>query len=263
MPFSVVYDPRNPITGASKAAISATPLLSTSGDEEQQQRFLAMGRSKQNEVLVITSQTCDIGASHLVEPIVQAMRAFFARDARIIAEARHSVRRFLIDPIRGLVVDASAPMVMIEKPVLTNIVPGPGAPDIETERRFSRWLAERSSRPALPDEFVSTVKNPIVEQIRALAADPEFVLNELLGIRLVQPIAEDPPYPLRLIAILPFDAIPGSERCNSIMLKLATLFESFRGVYEAENVSSYQYVAKRLDELSARDYVASNQLSID
>lgn len=263
MPFAVVYDPASPLTGAAKAAVQAAPRLSVSGGTDDQERYLAMGRSKANELLIVTTQTCDIAAAPDVEPLVFAMRAFMARDARVLAEARHSVRRFLLDPIRGLVVDAAAPIVTIEKPVLLSLVPAPGTPNIDTERLFADWLARRSARPAFPDEFNSDVKDRIVASLLGQISDVNFVFNELLGLRVVAPVTEHPPYALNLIAILPPDAEPNSARANELALRVLGLFESLREVYVGTSVSSYQYAAKRLDELSARDYVTSHGLYLD
>ena len=222
-----------------------------------------MGRSKPNELLIVTTQTCDIEASAMVEPLVSAMRAFFARDPRVLAEARHSVRRFLIDPLRGLVVDAAAPIVTIEKPVLVSIQPSVGAPNADVERLFAQWLAQRAARPAFPNAFVQNVLNPLTASLRTGIVDPDFVFNELVGLRIVAPTVDASPYPLKLIAVLPRDAVPSSARANALMLQVVGLFESFRDVYVAESVSSYQYVAKRLDELSSRDFIASHELYLD
>lgn len=263
MPFAVVYDRAHPVTGAARAASTTTPILSTIAGPGEGERHLAMGRSRPDELLIVTTQTCDIEASPAVEPLVTAMRAFIARDPRLLAEARHSVRRFLIDPARGLVVDAAAPIVQIEKPVLLTLHPSAGAPNVDIERQFGLWLAQRSARAAFPTVFVQTVFNPIVTYLRERLGDPEFIFNALLGMRIVAPTVDASPYALNLIAIMPPDAVPGSDRANVLMREVIGLFESLRSVYVADAVKSFQYDARRLDELSARDHVASHPLYLD
>ena len=206
---SVIYLPSNPVTPISRAAAKQgkSPTITANGFVAH---HIASGLPRSTEDrLVVVTQTCDIVREPNVEPTVMAMRAFFTDNERVIGPAsRNSTRNFLLDPRRGLVVDATV-VSIIEKPFLTTVSPETGVPDVETRRRFGLWLGHRFNRPALPDRVVEAVVAPILNNLRTMQEEGDEdwrVLDEIKEVRLGR-IAGELPFPVRLLFIVPDEGL--------------------------------------------------------
>lgn len=263
LPFAVVYDPENPVTAVARAATRDLPRYEMSGVGGPR-AYLGLGTIKNNEQLVLTSQDCDIAAAPTIEPFVEAMRAFRTTDPRTLNEARSSVRKFLLNPDSGLIVDAAAARVTLEKPVLSTLTPTMPTDDTERLQDFAQWLARRPARASFPDGFVRVVMEPLRDLLkRELGRSAAYVYVELLGLRVVNPENDVPPYPVRLIAVLPHDAIPNSPRAQQLELRLLVMREEIRKAIASNEVASFEFAARRLEELSALDYRVSHDIVLD
>jgi len=206
---SVIFLPSNPVTSASRAAVKrAEPsLVNVPGFTPH---HIASAPPRASDHLVVVTQACDIVRSPSVEPTVMAMRAFTTDNGNILrAAASNSTRYFLLDPDRGLVVDATV-VSIIEKPFLATLIPASGVPDAETQRRFGLWLGHRFNRPALPDRVVEVVVRPILENLRAMqdAGDEDWrVLDDVKEVRVAK-ITGGLPFDVRLLFIVPDAGLP-------------------------------------------------------
>ena len=201
---SVIFLPSNPVTTASRTVMrkgEATPFPATGFTPHH----IASGTPRATDRLVVVTQTCDIVRSPNVEPTVMTMRAFVTENKNILgAAASNSTRNFLLDPGRGLVVDATV-VSMIEKPFLATLTPEVGAPDPETQQRLASWLGHRFNRPALPDRVVEAVVAPILEHLRAMQDEGDedwHILDEVREVRIAR-IIGGLPFDVRLLFIVP------------------------------------------------------------
>lgn len=260
-PYSLVYDPDDPQTATARALSEG--LRTSMQMKDGTQRFAGIARPKDGEWHVVTSQTCDIAAAEDVEPFVELARAFVTNNPRTVEEARASVRRHLLDPGRGLIVDLAAPRAYIEKRALQAFRPEVGAPTEEAERAFAQWLSRRSKRVALPDDFVEYVYAPM----RRWLFDTELAVDggtspyrRLVGLRMALLQTNASPYAVRIIAVLPPDLIPRSNRANQFQIELAEFFGRMGRGIASEHLSGLDFRARRLAEVSAQDYVNSFEI---
>jgi hypothetical protein len=147
LPWSVIYNISDPITKIARAAkqkidaqirrqSEATPTEVASSPYS-----IASDISRPKDYLALISQDCDIVKDPNQIPTIFAMRAFETDKRQILrAAASNSTQYFLLEENRGLIVD-SAIIVPIEKPVLTNFTPQPGAPNDNIKRLFAKWVA--------------------------------------------------------------------------------------------------------------------------
>lgn len=255
---SVVYLPANPVTPGARAAAKRgeAPSFQAPGLTPH---HVASSISRADDRLVVISQTCDIIREPNVEPTVMAMRAFFTGNARILGPAAtNSARNFLLDPARGLVVDATL-VSMIEKPFLATLAPEPGAPDPDTQGRFSRWLAHRFDRPALPDRVVEAVVAPILENLRVMseAEDPELrALDPVHEVRVAR-ITGDLPFDVRLLFLIPETGLPdGGTSLARLIGRMREWFDPAAARLVAAQPLSYYSV-------SVGDYHSTDRIYLD
>lgn len=199
--WSVNYLPTNPVTELSRAfGLSMHSGTSTGSPIHA----VATGVPDQTHYFVIASQTCDVIKSIEQEPVVFVMGAVVMDDPKILAEANsNSVRFFLLDPARNLVVDATV-MAVIEKPLLSTLERKQGAPDDTVQRAFGRWLARRFGRPPLPDPVENHVVRPIGQRIRKTRGTNGNLGKALRKVREIRfrRLFGDPPYKVTLLFVV-------------------------------------------------------------
>ena len=141
----------------------------------------------EEQLFVVATQTCDIAKSVDNEPWIEVMPVAWSAHSGTIRNARrNSTRLFLLrserdehEQHRGLIADASQRAFVAKKDLLTCTPESALAPgDSHTEGLFRRWLAQRYSRPAIPDEYVRALQKPLVEAIGRL--DSTHRLHERL-----------------------------------------------------------------------------------
>jgi hypothetical protein len=130
-----------------------------------------------DDVLIVTSQTCDIQRSSKDEPYVEVIRGYWTSDRSIMHQAgKNSSRLFLMQRSlsrdskeEALIADATV-RIQIEKGSLLALTPRASFKENDqiTPRKFGEWLARRYNRPALPDAIVNAVQKPIVKAIDKL-----------------------------------------------------------------------------------------------
>jgi hypothetical protein len=120
--------------------------------------FVAYAESLEQVGVIITSQACDLVASAELEPYCEAMPLVQLPGGQALPQ-RNSTRGFVIEADERLVVDGTY-RLYFEKSLLpdeqaTQLLDG------ERKRLFAAWLGRRSSRAALPNDFVVTVGHTI------------------------------------------------------------------------------------------------------
>lgn len=255
---SVIYLPSNPVTSASRAAVckgEATPFPASGFTAHH----IASGTSRASDRLVVATQTCDIVRSPNVEPTVMTMRAFVTENKNILgAAASNSTRNFLLDPDRGLVVDATV-ISMIEKPFLATLTPEIGVPDPATQRHFALWLGHRFNRPALPDRVVEAVVVPILEKLRTMQEEGDedwHILDEVLEVRVAR-IPGDLPYDVRLLFIVPETGLADGG------VGLARLTGRMRGWFDPQAARLVNAQPLTYRSISVADYHATDRIYLD
>ncbi len=255
---SVIFHPSNPVTTASRTAVRKgvpTSFEATGFTPHN----IASGVPRPSDRLVVITQTCDIVRSPNVEPTVMTMRAFITENKSILgAAASNSTRNFLLDPDRGLVVDATV-VSLIEKPFLATLTPEIGAADPETQRRFGLWLGHRFNRPALPDRVVEAVVIPILESLRTMQEEEDedwHIFDEVLEVRVAR-IVGDLPYDVRLLFIIPEAGL--SDRGVGLARLTGRMREWFAP--ETARLVNAQPITYRT--ISVADYQATDRIYLD
>ncbi len=259
---SVVYLPENPVTSIAKAAAraavrggGAVPPTAVGPVPHH----VASGGPRANDRLVVVSQTCDIVREPTVEPTVMTMRAFVTDNERVLGPAAsNSTRNFLLDPDRGLVVDATM-VSMVEKPFLATLTPEIGAPDAEMQRRFSLWLAHRFNRPAFPDRVVEAVVAPILDNLRRMqeAGEAELhVLDPVREVRLAR-LVGGLPFEVRLLFIVPEAGLPDGG------VGLARLAGRMRDWFDPDAARLVAAQPLTYHSISVGDYYATDRIYLD
>lgn len=135
---------------------------------------------KQDDFLVVASQNCDIKKKDDEEPRVEVVRAFWTENPRIIGFGANTVRYFVfqvrdLDGRREALAAEARTRIHIEKKYLIDIVPQsafqPG--DLERPLRFSKWLALRYDRPAVPAALERGVQQPLRDAYEKLPESDE------------------------------------------------------------------------------------------
>ncbi len=259
---SVIYLPENPVTSIAKAAAKAA--AKSGGDVPLAAAGLAphhvaSGGLRASDRLVVVSQTCDIIREPNIEPTVMTMRAFFTDNERILGPAAsNSTRNFLLDPDRGLVVDATM-VSMVEKPFLATLAPEAGVPDAEARRRFALWLAHRFNRPALPDRVIEAIVTPILENLRSLqeAGDEGLrALDPVREVRIAHP-GDQLPYDVRLLFIVPEEGLPdGGAGLAQLVGRMHEWFDPAAARLVAAQPITYH-------RISVGDYYGTDRIYLD
>ena len=261
LPWSVIYQSEDPLSKIAKTAkhqskqvdipaLTGLPLHGIS---------IATGITRREDYLVIASQDCDIVRSLNEEPNIVAMRAFTTQNSSILRYAdSNSSHYFLLDRKRGLVAESSV-MVLIEKPVLLNFTPEPGACDSATQGRFARWIAHRFDRPAFDDDVVGAVIKPILDNLSQMQkdGDPDLdALNNVKEVRLAK-IVGKPPFDVRLLFIIPQEGLSGNG------VALAHLVFRMRTWFNPLAARLVAWDARHLYEITVGDYLDTQQIYLE
>lgn len=261
LPWSVIYQSDDPLSKIAKKAkrqaeqvdISDATGLSLHGIG------LASGISRREDYLVIASQDCDIVRSLSEEPNIVAMRAFTTENSSLLRYAdSNSSHYFLLDRKRRLVAESSI-MALIEKPVLLNFTPAPGACDSTTQERFARWIAHRFDRTAFDDDVVGAVIKPLLDNLSQMQkdSDPDLdALNYVKEVRLAK-IVGKPPFDVRLLFIIPEDGLPDNG------VALAHLVFRIRAWFNPLAARLAAWDARHLYEITVGDYLDTQQIYLE
>lgn len=140
--------------------------------------FPVPGPGRQGDRMVVTTQTCDLAKPADQLPQVEVARVFLTESLRTIAQAQDfgSARYFRLDDgaDQAAAVLDYGQRALLDKGFLTAV-----APDntllLQTtpaqRKTLARWLGQRYSRPAIPDEDHATITGPIRSAWRTLLDD--------------------------------------------------------------------------------------------
>jgi hypothetical protein len=261
LPWSVIYRSDDPFSKIAKTASRRAEQIdiSTATDVPLHGIGIASGITRREDHLVVASQDCDIVRSLSEEPNIVAMRAFTTDNSNILRYAdSNSSRYFLLDRERGLVTESSV-MVLIEKPVLLNFTPEPGASDNTTQERFARWIAHRFDRPAFDDDVVGAVIKPLLDNLSQMQKnkDPDLAaLDNVKEVRLAK-IVGKPPFEVRLLFIIPENGFPDKD------VALAHLVSRIRTWFNPLAACLVAWDARHLYEITVGDYLDTQQIYLE
>src|SRR5438876_8246296 len=262
LPYSVIYhtdDPFSKIARAVKRQGATEIKLGGLSNTVDLPLGVASGITRKEDSLVLATQDCDIVKNLSEEPNVVAMRAFITDNKEILRYAgSNSSHYFLLDHNRGLVAESSI-MVLIEKPVLTDLTPKPGASSDATKQRFARWIAHRFDRYAFPEDIVGAVIRPILDKISQMQKDNDPDLNALDMVQEIRlgKIVGKPPYEVRLLFIVPESGLPDNG------IALARLISRLRGWFNPLAARLVAWDIFHLYQISVGDYLDTQQISLD
>jgi hypothetical protein len=207
---------------------------------------------KPNSKLVVISQTCDILAAS--EQTITAMRIDVVHNPEHLRRAMRSSRQFVLDEARGLIVDART-LVLVEKELLETLQPEVGAPGRAEERAFARWLARRFARAAHPDAFVDAVRRPLENYLETLysSGDARASAMQAVEFRVLPPFVDTPPFDVHLVFVLNDDSPEAAAF-------VASSLEDLKRLISGPSISSLAMDLVTLRELSAADYLATDEL---
>jgi hypothetical protein len=261
LPWSVIYrsdDPLSKIAKAGKQQAKQVDIPAATG-LPLHGIGLAWGITRQEDYLVIASQDCDIVRSLSEEPNIVVMRAFTTENSSILKYGdSNSSHYFLLDRKRGLVAESSV-IALIEKPVLLNFTPEPGACDSATQERFARWIAHRFDRPAFDDDVVGAVIKPLLDNLSQMQKNGDPELNALENVKEVRlaKITGKPPFDVRLLFIIPEEGLPDKG------VALARLVFRIRTWFNPLAARLAAWDARHLYEITVGDYLDTQQIYLE
>ena len=265
LPWSVIYNVDDPLSKIAKAAKNQAAAESKRRDAHTSSNIyphntgVAFGITRQGDALVIASQDCDIVSNVSEEPTIVAMRAFFTDNAKILRYADgNSSHYFLLDRNRGLVAESSV-LVLIEKPVLLNLVPEPGVLDLATKQKFARWVAHRFDRTAFPDDIVGAVVKPILDNLSQMQLENDADLDALRMVREMRlaKIEGKPPFDVRLLFIIPESGLPDNG------IALDRFVARMRNWFNPLAARLVAWDARHIYEITVGDYLDTQQIYLD
>jgi hypothetical protein len=261
LPWSVIYrsdDPLSKIAKAGKRQAKQVDIPAATG-LPLHGIGLAWGITRREDYLVIASQDCDIVRSLSEEPNIVVMRAFTTENSSILKYGdSNSSHYFLLDRKRGLVAESSV-IALIEKPVLLNFAPEPGACDSATQERFARWIAHRFDRPAFDDDVVGAVIKPLLDNLSQMQKNGDPELNALENVKEVRlaKITGKPPFDVRLLFIIPEEGLPDKG------VALARLVFRIRTWFNPLAARLAAWDARHLYEITVGDYLDTQQIYLE
>jgi len=163
LPLQWVH-PANPQLKAGRSAMTVaerdgTPLTTP---------FTVEVPAKQGDRMMVITQTCDIAKSPIEMPQVEVARVFTTTSEKTIAQAQDfgSARFFRVnafDQPEAAIVDYGH-RALLDKGFLGAVKPDNvlvGGWDVQKRERLARWLGQRYSRPAIPDEDYEEITRPV------------------------------------------------------------------------------------------------------
>ncbi len=261
LPWSVIYRSDDPLSKIARTAKRQAEQVNISAatDLPLHDIGIASGITRKEDRMVIASQDCDIVRSLNEEPNIVAMRAFTTENSNILKYAdSNSSHYFLLDRGRGLVTESTV-MVLIEKPVLLNFTPEPGAIDSATQERFARWIAHHFDRPAFHDDVVGAVIKPILENLSQMQKNGDSGLEALDTVKEMRlaKIVGKPPFEVRLLFIIPQTGLSDNG------VALAHLVSRMRTWFNPLAARLVAWDARHLYEISVGDYLDTQQIYLE
>ena len=171
---------------------------------------------KSGEKLIVISQDCDIKASVDKEPYIETLicKRYNQQFINRIGNTNTTTRWFVIDSTTRLVAEAKY-RVLFTKESLLNLSPEiwPSGPRRLDE--FTRWLARRYDRPAIPDIMVDFFQRPLEELIHLFEQEKPDIFSNfnkvVSDIRINIPVTEEPPFNLQLTLLIQTNGISNEE----------------------------------------------------
>lgn len=265
LPWSVIYNVDDPLSKIAKAAKNQAAAESKRRDTHVSSNIyphntgVAFGITRQGDSLIIASQDCDIVSNISEEPTVVALRAFFTENTSILRYADgNSSHYFLLDRKRGLVAESSV-MVLIEKPVLLNLTPEPGALDLAIKQKFARWVAHRFDRSAFPEDIVGAVVKPILDNLSQMQLENDSDLDALRVVSEVRlaKIEGKSPFDVRILFIIPESGLPDNG------IALDRFVARMRRWFNPLAARLVVWDARHIYEITVGDYLDTQQIYLD
>lgn len=224
----------------------------------------------QAEVLVVTSQACDLARSPDQEPWVEVVLAAWTGDKQTLNDARNSYRQFVLrrrtrddGAEEGLVADATV-RLYLDKRSLRGVLPEQGVDprDPIARKSFRRWLSDRYERPAVPTSLVLAVQAPVVKAVRRLrAGDERQRLLDGVDQVLFHAEGDEEPYRVSLILMRNERQDAPLQLSEDDAAELADwLAEAIRRAGKAE-VVDWEILDTRA--ISVYDYINAHPLQLD
>lgn len=234
-------------------ALPGAALLWNGADEPQVKSRIVTA----DEMLVLASQTCDIrhDQESRAEALVCHLDPVGAKSVM-----RNSARKFVIDSTTGLVASALE-RLLIDKRLLSSALPR-NVMASQTMDDFTRWLARRFDRPALPDTLVELFQKPLAARVasacRAHPGSAEVLSRAVREVRANVPETDAPPFSMHLLFLLP--EILSAADVDTIDMVRAEVLATFR---DSEGIDLKDVELVLEDELSVAEYFATRPLWFD
>ncbi len=126
--------------------------------------------------------------------------------------------------------------------------------------RFARWLARRYVRPAFPNDFVASYKDPVDEVFEN--TDPEVIRtfsDVVSDIRISKSSTEGPPYDLAFLLLTIHEDL--SEDEEEAIVYVQDRIES--ALVESPRVNSAQCYFRSIYETSLAEYFNSDPIYLE
>ncbi|NNJ12586.1 hypothetical protein EKD04_019860 [Chloroflexales bacterium ZM16-3] len=194
-------------------AAPALPVMYHKLNAEDRRPIPANRSPKNSERFIVISQDCDIKSSQ--EPYIEALLCMVTSESLIrkLLDAK-SARWFTIDEKQRLVAQAKY-RVLLEKEILLSLTPAPWPSSLERRLRFITWLGRRYDRPALPDDIVEQLQQPLERVLSRINEEHPQTLMLFSGVvhevRVSQPWTAEPPYQMQLVLMIQSDQISAEE----------------------------------------------------
>ena len=249
--------------GWHQGTVFAAPTLAVAYHEagtEDGRPILTSRSPKNRERFVVISQDCDIKSDQ--EPYIEALLCTVANEAfiRRLLDAK-SARYFAVDEARRLMAQAKY-RVSLQKGLLLSLEPEPWPSSAERRARFITWLGRRYDRPALPDDIVENLQQPLERVLVRLKDEQPETLMLFSGavheVRISPPWTAEPPYHMQLVIMIRSDGLSAGEADALIMVT-----EEMQAEVDARYIflDAPRFVTE--DEISLREYRATSPIFLE
>ncbi len=246
------------------SAISAcfiwNALSDSSADEPITQQYR---KTRSGEKFIVITQDCDISALEQQEPYVEALLCKIYKNREFLSKiGRNSARWFVINFDTGLVAESKY-RVQFAKPVLSTLTPEPWPDSPKRLGQFTRWLARRYDRPAIPDAIVKAFQKPVEDVLIRLDMDlpdvGETFTRAVHEVRINTLASTEPPFSLQLVLLV------RSDRLNEKEIGAISLFNETVKNSVDQKIIHLNPVVRVLteEEISMAEYYATRPLFLE
>jgi hypothetical protein len=180
LPLQWVH-PANPQLKAGKSAMK----VADREGEPLTKPFPIEVPAKQGDRMMVITQTCDIIKPPGEMPQVEVARVFTTTSGKMIAQAQDfgSARYFRVnafDDPEALILDYGH-RALLDKGFLGAVAPDNALVDgwnVVQRERLARWLGQRYSRPAIPDEDYEQITRPVRDAWKKLIEEDQDTATE-------------------------------------------------------------------------------------